>query len=492
MSGLEWPKGTGKTALYTAGLWVVGQHRPTGLLRTANMDYNSEYQPGPLLEVFNTATNDDTGPVSRAEDERYRLYTVNRGDTSSTDYAEWPGDLGAPYVDVNGNGQWDQGIDRPRFFGDQQIWAVINDVNNNLHASIGATPPMGLEVQMLFYGIEDPHPLENTLFVEWKLINKSDADYDSAFIGLFSDIDLGHASDDLPGCDTTLDLGYFYNGDNDDKTSWGYGSTPPALGFTILKCCNGLGEVNVRASVECGRKPRNGTLSLSSVVVLATACREIWNPRKGTPEYAPRAFYFHQGKTGDGVPLRRPDSSIIRFWFSGDPVVENGDLPQNFPLGPFPPYDAMMMLNMGPFTLEKGDTVELDAALVLSQGADRLESVTLLRRDVAWVRNFYESGGVVSVDDDQGEVPEVTCLHQNYPNPFNPSTTIEFALPRAGYVTINVYNLLGERVATIAEGDHVAGTFEVRWDASRLPSGVYFYRLTAHEYSQTRKMVLIR
>jgi hypothetical protein len=160
------------------------------------MDYRSEYQPGPLLEVFNTITNDDTGPVSRADDPRYRLYKITRGDTLSTDYIEWPGDLGAPYEDVNGNGIWDQGIDRPKLSGDQQIWTVLNDVNDTLHQRLGATRPIGVELQILYYAFDHEGPLSNTMFMEWKLINKSDADYDSTFIGLFSDIDLGFRGDD--------------------------------------------------------------------------------------------------------------------------------------------------------------------------------------------------------------------------------------------------------------------------------------------------------
>jgi hypothetical protein len=89
-------------------------------------------------------------------------------------------------------------------------------------------------------------------------------------------------------------------------------------------------------------------------------------------------------------------------------------------------------------------------------------------------------------------VPEAYRLSQNYPNPFNPSTTIKFALPHAGPVTLRVYNVLGEEVVTLISGEHPAGTFEASWDASGLPSGVYFYRLTAGEYIQTKKMVLMK
>ncbi|MGB6123002.1 MAG: T9SS type A sorting domain-containing protein [Bacteroidota bacterium] len=91
-----------------------------------------------------------------------------------------------------------------------------------------------------------------------------------------------------------------------------------------------------------------------------------------------------------------------------------------------------------------------------------------------------------------GELPRDFVLLQNYPNSFNPSTTIEFALPGNGFVTFQVYNVLGEQVASLVEGDHSAGTFKTAWDASGQPSGVYFYRLTAGDSVQTRKMMLMK
>jgi hypothetical protein len=94
--------------------------------------------------------------------------------------------------------------------------------------------------------------------------------------------------------------------------------------------------------------------------------------------------------------------------------------------------------------------------------------------------------------DDMGVLPVRYALSQNYPNPFNPSTLIEFALPHAGYVTLSVHNILGQEVATLIAGEHTAGAFKVTWDASGLPSGVYFYRLTAGGYVQTMKMVLMK
>ena len=90
------------------------------------------------------------------------------------------------------------------------------------------------------------------------------------------------------------------------------------------------------------------------------------------------------------------------------------------------------------------------------------------------------------------ELPLEYALRPNYPNPFNPATTIEFALPRSGYIMLKVYNILGEKVETLLARDHAAGTFTVTWDAAGMPSGVYFYRLIAEEFVQTRKAVLMR
>jgi len=83
-------------------------------------------------------------------------------------------------------------------------------------------------------------------------------------------------------------------------------------------------------------------------------------------------------------------------------------------------------------------------------------------------------------------------LAQNYPNPFNPSTTIEYALPQASFVTLKVYNVLGEEVATLVAGDHAAGTFKAAWDASDMPSGVYFYRLQAGDFVQAKNLVILK
>jgi hypothetical protein len=99
-----------------------------------------------------------------------------------------------------------------------------------------------------------------------------------------------------------------------------------------------------------------------------------------------------------------------------------------------------------------------------------------------------------SVEDGDESIPVDFALDQNYPNPFNPSTRIQFDLPRESHVTIALYNILGQNVATLVDSRLPAGSHELDLNASalRLPSGVYLYRMDAGGYTRTRKMVLMK
>ena len=105
---------------------------------------------------------------------------------------------------------------------------------------------------------------------------------------------------------------------------------------------------------------------------------------------------------------------------------------------------------------------------------------------------FCESAPFVTDVPGQTGTPLVYQLNQNYPNPFNPSTTITYALPKQSQVTLKVFNLLGQEVATLVNGEQTTGTHVVVFDASRLASGVYFYRLEAGTFTQVHKMMLMK
>ena len=131
---------------------------------------------------------------------------------------------------------------------------------------------------------------------------------------------------------------------------------------------------------------------------------------------------------------------------------------------------------------EKGVTVQVDL------DGDGAPEQTFTSGDT------FTADGKLSVEDleTESEIPQAFNLSQNYPNPFNPATEIGFALPENAYVTLTVFNALGQKVTTIVDERREAGSYRVTWDATGFPSGVYFYRLTAGGFAKTRKMLLMR
>jgi|WetSurMetagenome_2_1015567.scaffolds.fasta_scaffold09628_1 hypothetical protein len=100
--------------------------------------------------------------------------------------------------------------------------------------------------------------------------------------------------------------------------------------------------------------------------------------------------------------------------------------------------------------------------------------------------------GPAGIHTNNGNIPSEFKLEQNFPNPFNPSTTIRFALPKTGLVTLKIYDAVGKEVETLVNETMNAGNQEVSYDASSLNSGVYFYRIYANGFTDTKKMVLVK
>ncbi len=101
-------------------------------------------------------------------------------------------------------------------------------------------------------------------------------------------------------------------------------------------------------------------------------------------------------------------------------------------------------------------------------------------------------GQTLSVSDENGDTPDRFALSQNYPNPFNPATVIRYDLPMANHVRLTVYDLLGRKVAVLADGQMPSGSHEVVFDASRFSSGVYMYRMESGNFIKTRQMMLVK
>ncbi len=243
--GFEWPKGTGKGAVFTTGLCIGAYFG--GAIRLATASYNGEYCPGYV----------DSGAFKT--DARFKIYSVKRNDSFSNnpDWLNWglmvP--FGAPYVDVNHSGFYEYVIDTPGVKGAAQtVFTCLTDADPSNHSNAegfsGGTLPLGAEVHLTAWGY-NLTGLQDIQFLKWEVINKHVYSWDSTYFTIVCDPDLGDANDDYIGCDTIRKLGYCYNADNMDGTGSGisYGANPPAVGFIFLK---GAVRKNVIPNINLG------------------------------------------------------------------------------------------------------------------------------------------------------------------------------------------------------------------------------------------------
>ena len=143
-------------------------------------------------------------------------------------------------------------------------------------------------------------------------------------------------------------------------------------------------------------------------------------------------------------------------------------------------YDVLSGLGF-----EDGDTAELEWTVEAAVGES-----TLLA-DAPFSIDITLQGEATSTEP-ISDLPQDFNLKQNYPNPFNPTTNIEFSVPEASEVTLEVFNMQGQRVATLVNGTMSAGTHRASFDAANLSSGIYLYRMTAGNFTATNKMMLVK
>ncbi len=339
--GLYFPRGTKKTVIYAAGIWIGAKVADD--LRVTVAEYGSEFVPGPMAN--GTFIPDNAS---------FKVYKINRGDNdeSNPDWANWPVDQGAP-VDEEGE---------PALLGDQMCWSVYNDADAASHnIDAGSSDPLGIEIQQSTFAYGRSGALGQIIFMKFVIINKGGNQLDSTFISLWADPDLGDASDDLVGCDTILSMGYCYNEAGGDAI---YGNTPPAVGFDFFQ-----GPIIETGNMDDSAKFQ-GEWIYGYVNLPMTSFNKYIN---GTDPHSPIETYnYMRGDSISGAPLVNPDGDTTKFMHPGDPVTGTGWLD-------VAADDRRYMMTTGPFTMLPGDTQEVVAAIVVGQGGDRLSSITEMK-----------------------------------------------------------------------------------------------------------------
>ncbi len=248
-SGFEYPRRSGKTAIFQAGLvWggVVG-----GQIRVGGSSYRQSTVPGKILNsgvpvnqliaedpnldnvrAFRVRPDYLTGSVQAEIDDGEGSESEIR-EAYERDWMDWPAADGAPFEDVDGDGVYNPAVDIPGVPGaDQTIWFVCNDTDPNQSLFLAGANPMGIEEQVTVWGYNSAGPLGSMLFRKFKLINKSDTDIEDMYVTMWNDPDLGDATDDFAGCDTLLSMTFIYNANPTDAI---YGSNPAAAGFDFFQ-----------------------------------------------------------------------------------------------------------------------------------------------------------------------------------------------------------------------------------------------------------------
>ncbi len=486
-AGFEWPKGSGKFAIFTSGLSMAAF--VNGGLRLASVSYNGEYAPGYVLNgVFTTNST-------------FKLYRVNRGDNANTnpDYANWglmvP--YGAPYDDINNNGVFDPATDKPGVKNAAQtIFVCITDADPTNHTSSegfsGGTLPLYSEMHFTSWSYDNIAGLEDVQFLKMEVVNKNSSPWTRTQFGIVADPDLGSAVDDYVGCDIGRNLGYCYNATNVDGTGSGssYGSNPPAVGFDMLK-----GAVNRSVNP-------NADLYMASFVKYGfggAAC-------ENEPTAPLHSYNLLRGLKNDSTSFINPlTMGRTKFCFSGDPEPNTGWTEFSGKINncggdttgsvvASSPGDKRFVMGSGAenLTIVPGEKQTFLIAQLIAKGANNKNSVTKLKQLSDAVQAFYNSNLSVGINTLSTSVPDKFSLYQNYPNPFNPSTKIKFDIDKSGFASLIVYNVAGKEITRLVNQNLNSGSYEFEFNAADLPSGVYFYKLATPTASMVKKMSLIK
>jgi hypothetical protein len=430
-SGFVYPKGSGKTAVFQSGfIWGGIVESDSTHPKLGGSQYISVLQPGKIIspgiaEDPNLAKNriyrvrKDVYPNGPAADLSSEL-TDGEGTESEirlqyeSDWNEWPAIDGAPYEDINNNGTYESSIDVPGYPGaDQTIWFVANDLDSSLY---DYPMSVGIELQVSIWSYKMFNHLGNVFFKKFRMINKSAESFDSVYVAFWSDPDVGNSTDDFAGCDTTLNLGYAYNGENFDKV---YEFTPPAVGYMLMqgavvpgiagedKNRNGIDDQLDYAYRE-GERSGQGFINLPMTAFAYFTRGDAQSPPNFSPwsEMGSMEYYrFMKGRVGlTGDPFFNPvTSEPTTYCLTGDPLTQEGWVDGLLQA----PGDRRIMSSSGPFNLAVGDTQDVIFCELGALGIDRWNSIKILRFYASLTKDAFDN------NFDFIRVPEIPQLPLN-------------------------------------------------------------------------------
>lgn len=477
-------------SIFAANIWMSGLDDDS-ILHVAASKYQSEgldYFYGPISNNFTDSNyinkynklwkitrQQIINHINNYSNENYQMPEVIKSWPANGDENSGEAHNLAPYFDVNNNDIYEpaQG-DYPLIRGDEAVYFIFND-NSYKHTESEAFAELGFEVHGMAYAFDTTDDaLNNTIFITYKIINRSNNNYHDLHISQWVDFDLGYGFDDRVGFDRQLDMFYVYNGDSVDGPGLlaTYPLNPPAQGAMLL---------NRQAS---------GFLYYNNSAA-----------GNGVPEWYRDYYNYQRNRWRDGQTMRYGGNgysdvlirdSLVNFMLDGDPVTQTGWTEVS---AGYTPGDRRGVTNCFIGDVAPGEEFCFDVAYPFAWdyfGSAPTTSLTLLRQNASKVRTFFLSKySQCNVFD---EFPEVIVSDNNieannivtlYPNPTNKE--VRLTLNNLSKATITITDLQGKIVKTINVAKQ---TTEVTIDVSGFVAGTYTITIQTDEKCINKKLIV--
>lgn len=478
-----YPNGSRKNINFASAIWMSGYDAGNNLhvaAQTYRQDGN-DYWPGPLdgSDTITYSTSSDWAKIWKIDRRdmdsffSYRLHTLPNTPLSiltwpakGNIYARGNGGVAltipanmAPFIDVDGNGIYDPlAGDYPDFKGEQALWWVFSD-NGPTHTQSNGRP-LGVEVHAMAYAFRRGTLIDDVVYYDYQVFNKSANDYRNFRMGLWDDINLGYANDDYMLFDSTWRMAVCYNGTNDDGSVAGYpsgcyGIDPPHSAVTMIALPGDVGSTYV---------PAGSFMYLNNDLSII-----------GNPVIDSQYSGYMRATLRNGSHLVNDSGVNINYMsmFNSPDTALPTECAASNSYG-----DRRFVLSSNDFSLNAGSSAHIVLAQLVADSAGGCPSTSFNKirtvADTAWHR--YHSLAT----------PEVNAIWSVnvYPNPAHNELHIDLpVLPSV--VDITVYNMLGQKqdVSIIRKGT----TYDLTID--RLPAGVYTLWCRNADAQQVRRFV---
>ncbi len=513
----EVPQGSGKNTLFSGALWVGGKYLNNQLHIAAEtyMPDSNDFYPGPVMDsAYYTQEQihwNRVWKIKKSDVDYHRTHCFDPGYVASPEILDWPANgntaLGqakvlAPFKDWNNDSIYDPYAgDFPLIKGDEAVFFIFNDDMGIHHESKGKK--LKIEVQAMAYASEctSDSALWNTIFLNYKIINRSSKVYTNTYVGLFVDTELGDGTDDYIASDVKRGAFYVYNGDDFDGSTGfeGYGANPPAQAVVFLSgpYMNQDGLDNSPYSCNEAVNGHNfgngipddehfGLCGFMSLYNVQDTASELYNYLRSIWDDGTHLQYWGNGYGGSG-PLCNymyPGNSDTCNWGTMGVPVAHPPYWTEANAGNLP-YDRIGLGSAGSFTFLPGQVEEVDLAFVFGRdysATGAMAAIPVMDQRIDSIRSYFNKDITPCGEHLSGinKAPQQSTAFNIYPNPASDYIIVETP-QKSG---IEIYNLQGQLVK---QAQTNAGRQYV--DISGLAEGLYFIRLQSEKKVEAKKFV---